>query len=100
MFAQGRTIDVLSKPRSNETMSAKVVTSKGRTGKFRVVLETAQGRTLLSSDQFEDKRTAAGLVRSLKGVLPTNTVFEDKSNGGSGTTLTRSKRLRAVRALK
>jgi uncharacterized protein YegP (UPF0339 family) len=92
MLAEGRTIDVLPKPRSNETMSAKVVTSKGRTGKFRVVLETAQGKTLLSSDQFQDKRTAAGLVRSLKGVLPSNTVFEDTSAAGGGTSLARSKR--------
>ena len=63
-------------------MAARVVVSKGRTGKFRVALETAQGRILLSSDQFEDKRSAAGLVRSLKGVLPTGTVYEDKSSNG------------------
>jgi uncharacterized protein YegP (UPF0339 family) len=92
MLALGRTIAVLPKPRSNERMSARVVVSKGRTGKFRVALETAQGRMLLSSDQFEDKRTAAGLVRSLKGVLPSNTVFEDKSAGGNGTSQARPKR--------
>ena len=63
-------------------MAARVVVSKGRTGKFRVALETAQGRILLSSDQFEDERSAAGLVRSLKGVLPTGTVYEDTSSNG------------------
>ena len=73
-------------------MSARVVVSKGRTGKFRVALETAQGRILLSSDQFEDKRSAAGLVRSLKGVLPSSTVFEDKSANGNGKPVARSKR--------
>ena len=40
-------------------MSARVVVSKGRTGKFRVALESAQGKTLLSSDQFEVKGGAA-----------------------------------------
>ncbi len=73
-------------------MSARVVVSKGRTGKFRVALESAQGKTLLSSDQFEDKRGAAGLVRSLKSVLPSNTIFEDKSAVANGTPVARTKR--------
>jgi uncharacterized protein YegP (UPF0339 family) len=60
-------------------MAARVVVSKGRTGKFRVALQTAQGRIVMSSDQFEDKRSAAGVVRSLKSLLPTGTVFEDTS---------------------
>jgi uncharacterized protein YegP (UPF0339 family) len=73
-------------------MAARVVVSKGRTGKFRVALETAQGRILMSSDQFADKRSAAGLVRSLKSLLPTGTVFEDKSSNGDAKPAVAAKR--------
>jgi uncharacterized protein YegP (UPF0339 family) len=66
--------------------------SKGRTGKFRVALQTAQGRILMSSDQFEDKRTAAGLVRSLKNLLPSGTVFEDTSSNGDPKSTADTKR--------
>jgi hypothetical protein len=65
-------------------MSATVTVSKGRNGKFRVSLVSSRGKELLVSDPFSDKRTAAGVVRSLKGVLPSDTTFVDTTSNGNG----------------
>jgi hypothetical protein len=65
-------------------MSATVTVSKGRNGKFRVSLVSSRGKELLVSDPFTDKRTAAGVVRSLKGVLPSDTTFVDSTSNGNG----------------
>lgn len=59
-------------------MAARVVVSQGRGGKFKVTLEKA-GKPLLVSGTFDDKRAAAGLIRSLKGVLTTEVSVVDES---------------------
>jgi uncharacterized protein YegP (UPF0339 family) len=60
-------------------MSATVTVSKGRNGKFRVTLTSARGKELLTSEPFSDKRSAAGVVRSLRGALPNDTAFVDST---------------------
>jgi uncharacterized protein YegP (UPF0339 family) len=65
-------------------MSATVTVSKARNGKFRVTLSSARGKELLVSETFSDKRSAAGVVRSLRGVLPDTTSFVDSTNETNG----------------
>jgi uncharacterized protein YegP (UPF0339 family) len=69
-------------------MSATVTVSKARNGKFRVTLASSRGKELLVSDPFTDKRAAAGVVRSLKGVLPSDTTFVDSTSNGNGRATT------------
>lgn len=60
-------------------MPAKLVVSSNKKKQFVVQLESATGKTLLSAGPFTDKRSVAGLRRTLKSVLSDSVGYEDQS---------------------
>ena len=60
-------------------MPAKLVVSSNKKKQLVVQLESAAGKTLLSAGPFTDKRSVAGLRRTLKTVLSDSVVYEDRT---------------------
>jgi hypothetical protein len=58
---------------------AKLVVSSNKKKQLVVQLESAAGKTLLSAGPFTDKRSVAGLRRTLKTVLSDSVVYEDRT---------------------
>ena len=60
-------------------MPAKLVVSSNKKKQLVVQLESAAGKTLLSAGPFTDKRSVAGLRRTLKTVLSDSVAYEDQT---------------------
>jgi hypothetical protein len=58
---------------------AKLVVSSNKKKQLIVQLESATGKTLLSAGPFTDKRSVAGLRRTLKSVLSDSVAYEDQT---------------------
>jgi hypothetical protein len=58
---------------------AKLVVSSNKKKQLVVQLESAAGKTLLSAGPFTDKRSVAGLRRTLKSVLADSVAYEDQT---------------------
>jgi hypothetical protein len=58
---------------------AKLVVSSNKKKQLVVQLESAAGKTLLSAGPFTDKRSVAGLRRTLKTVLADGVEYEDQT---------------------
>jgi hypothetical protein len=56
-----------------------LVVSSNKKKQLVVQLESAAGKTLLSAGPFTDKRSVAGLRRTLKTVLSDSVVYEDRT---------------------
>jgi hypothetical protein len=56
-----------------------LVVSSNNKRQLVVQLESAAGKTLLSAGPFTDKRSVAGLRRTLKTVLSDSVVYEDQT---------------------
>lgn len=60
-------------------MPAKLVVSSNKKKQLVVQLESAVGKTLLSAGPFTDKRSVAGLRRTLNSVLSETVGYEDRT---------------------
>ena len=60
-------------------MPAKLVVSSNKKKQLVVQLESAAGKTLLTAGPFTDKRSVAGLRRTLKTVLSDSVAYEDQT---------------------
>jgi hypothetical protein len=58
---------------------AKLVVSSNKKKQLVVQLESAAGKTLLTAGPFTDKRSVAGLRRTLKTVLSDSVAYEDQT---------------------
>jgi hypothetical protein len=58
---------------------AKLVVSSNKKKQLVVQLESAAGKTLLTAGPFTDKRSVAGLRRTLKSVLADSVGYEDQT---------------------
>ena len=60
-------------------MPARLVVSSNKKKQLVVQLESAAGKTLLTAGPFTDKRSVAGLRRTLKTVLSDSVAYEDQT---------------------